>query len=185
MPVSNRQQGFTLLELVIAMAIFAVLGLACWRLFDGVIRAERSSSSHERDMRTLQRAIAVIERDALQVTAQPMVLRQGVLQLQRGNWRNPLDQARSEVLNVTYRLDKGTLWRESQGAGQPVPQQQKLLSNVRELQWRMYDDKQGWRSEWSVSRGQPASRPKALEITFSTQRVESIRRVLLLPGSGS
>ncbi|WP_347903427.1 type II secretion system protein GspJ [Pseudomonas purpurea] len=183
--MSNRQHGFTLLELVIAMAIFAVLGLACWRLFDGVIRAERISSSHERDMRTLQRAIAVIERDVLQVTTQPMVLSEGVLQLQRGNWRNPLDEARSEVLNVTYRLDKGTLWRESLSAELLGRQRQKLLSDVRELQWRLYDDKQGWRSEWPVSRGHPVYGPKALEITFSTQRFEPIRRVLLLPGSGS
>lgn len=115
MPVTTRQQGFTLLELVIAMAIFAVLGLASWRVFDGVVRAERSSASHEQYMRTLLRAVAVIERDVLQVTVHPLVLEQGVLQLQRGNWRNPLDQPRSELQNVTYRLDQGTLWRESLG----------------------------------------------------------------------
>ncbi len=178
----NRQQGFTLLELVIAMAIFALLGLACWRLFDGVVRAERSSASHERDMRTLQRTVAVIERDVLQVTAQPMVLEQNILQLQRGNWRNPLDQPRSELQNVIYRLDKGTLWRESQYPEQPQVQRQKLLTEVRELRWRLYDQS-GWRSERPPGGGKSVSRPKALEITFSTERFGSIRRVLLLPGS--
>ncbi|MGE8097389.1 type II secretion system protein GspJ [Pseudomonas fluorescens] len=180
----NKQHGFTLLELVIAMAIFALLGLASWRLFDGVVRAERSSSSHERDMRGLQRAIAVIERDALQVTAQPVVLQQNVLQLQRGNWRNPLDEPRSELQNVTYRLDKGTLWRESQPPDQPLVQRQKLLTGVRELRWRLYDQS-GWRSERPPGAGKSVSAPKALEITFSTERFESIRRVLLLPGSAS
>ncbi|RON10742.1 type II secretion system protein GspJ [Pseudomonas brassicacearum] len=180
----NKQHGFTLLELVIAMAIFALLGLASWRLFDGVVRAERSSSSHERDMRGLQRAIAVIERDALQVTAQPMVLQQNVLLLQRGNWRNPLDEPRSELQDVTYRLDKGTLWRESQRPEQPLVQRQKLLTGVRELHWRLYDQS-GWRSERPPGTRKSVSAPKALEITFSTERFESIRRVLLLPGSAS
>ncbi|MFS9669629.1 type II secretion system protein J, partial [Klebsiella pneumoniae] len=33
----NKQRGFTLLELVIALAIFALLGLASWRLFDTTV----------------------------------------------------------------------------------------------------------------------------------------------------
>ncbi|MCY1560659.1 Type II secretion system protein J [compost metagenome] len=63
----NRQSGFTLLELVIAMAIFALLGLASWGLFDGVVRAQQGTTAHEREFRRLQRAVAVIERDVLQV----------------------------------------------------------------------------------------------------------------------
>ena len=89
----NRQAGFTLLELVIALAIFALLGLASWTLFDGVVRVQRSTMTHEGEFRRLQRAVAVIERDLLHVTEQPIMLEQTQLQLQRGNWRNPLDQA--------------------------------------------------------------------------------------------
>ena len=63
--MTKPQAGFTLLELVIAIAIFALLGVACWRLFDGVLRAERSSSAHEQTLRGLQRAVALIERDML------------------------------------------------------------------------------------------------------------------------
>lgn len=181
----NRQEGFTLLELVIAMAIFALLGLACWRLFDGVVRAERSTAVHEQELRSLQRALAVIERDVLQVSAQPIVLKQTSLQLQRSNWRNPLDQPRSELQNVSYRLDKGTLWRESSSVEQPLLQRQKLLTEVSALSWRLFDSKTGWRNDWPVSRAKPAPRPKALEVTLSTGRFEQIRRVLLLPGSSS
>lgn len=185
MLVSNKQKGFTLLELVIAMAIFALLGLASWRLFDGVVRTERSTANHEREMRALQRAIAVIERDVLQVTTQPLVLEHGVLQLQRANWRNPLDQPRSEIQNINYRLEKGTLWRESAGATPSSLQRQKLLTEVLDLRWRLYDQKLGWRSDWPNIRTQPMTRPQALELTFSTARFEHIRRVLLLPGSAS
>ena len=66
----NNQTGFTLLELVIALAIFALLGLASWTLFDGVLRVQRSSMAHEREFRTLQRAVAVIERDLLHLHAE-------------------------------------------------------------------------------------------------------------------
>ena len=76
----NNHAGFTLLELVIALAIFALLGLASWTLFDGVLRVQRSSMAHEREFRTLQRAVAVIERDLLHITSQPLVLEQTLLQ---------------------------------------------------------------------------------------------------------
>lgn len=59
----NKQRGFTLLELVIALAIFTVLGLASWGLFDSVVRVQRGVTTHERELRSLQRAVAVIERD--------------------------------------------------------------------------------------------------------------------------
>lgn len=179
--VMNKQSGFTLLELVIAMAIFALLGLASWGLFDGVVRVKRGTTEHEREFRSLQRAVAVIERDVLHATDQPVVLQQSVLQLQRSHWRNPLDQPRSERQLLTYRLDNGTLWRESQGEGVPSVQRQKLLGDVRDLSWRVFDAQSGWSSDWPSGRG--VKRPMAVEVQFSTGRFEAIRRVLLLPGA--
>jgi general secretion pathway protein J len=172
----NKQAGFTLLELVIALAIFALLGLASWTLFDGVVRVQQGTMAHEREFRNLQRAVAVIERDLLHITEQPIVLEQTQLQLQRSNWRNPLDQPRSERQALTYRLDNGALWRDSRGEGTPVVQQQKLLDDVRHLSWRLFDGQSGWRND------QIGTLPLALEMQVSAGRFEGIRRVLLLPG---
>lgn len=177
----NRQSGFTLLELVIAMAIFALLGLASWGLFDGVVRAQQGTTAHEREFRRLQRAVAMIERDLLQSTEAPVVLQPTGLQLQRSHWRNPLDQPRSERQTLTYRLDNGVLWRESQGEGTPILQRQKLLDDVRDVSWRLFDRHSGWRNEWPS--GRDANAPLAVELQLSAGRFEAIRRVLLLPGA--
>jgi general secretion pathway protein J len=177
----NKQTGFTLLELVIAMAIFALLGLASWTLFDGVVRMQQGSVAHERELRNLQRAIAVIERDVLHVTPQPVVLQQTQLQWQRGSWRNPLDLPRSERQELSYRLTDGALWRESRAEGSTVVQQQKLLDDVRELRWRLFEARTGWRSDWPT--GPNVKAPLAVEMQLSAGRYQAIRRVMLLPGA--
>ncbi|WP_339481002.1 MULTISPECIES: type II secretion system protein GspJ [unclassified Pseudomonas] len=174
----NRQSGFTLLELVIAIAIFALLGLASWRLFDSVVRTQQGTGQHERDIRALQRAVGVIERDVWQAVAGSVVLAPGRLQLQRSHWRNPLDQPRSERQTVRYRLEGVALWRDSVGEGEdrPLVQQQKLLDDVHGLSWRVFDRQRGWHSETAGD-----TSPLALELIVSVGRFEQVRRVLLLP----
>ncbi|TWC10533.1 MULTISPECIES: type II secretion system protein GspJ [unclassified Pseudomonas] len=172
----NRQSGFTLLELVIAIAIFALLGLGSWRLFDGVVRTQQGAGSHEREIRALQRAVGIIERDVWQSVASSIKLTPQGLQLQRSQWRNPLDQPRSERQAVHYRLKGGALWRDSRGEGVDIVQHQKLLDDVHSLTWRLFDPKRGWHAETGG-----ASSPLALELIMSTGRFEQIRRVLPLP----
>lgn len=177
----SKQSGFTLLELVIAIAIFALLGLASWTLFDGVVRVQQGMATHERELRSLQRAVSVIERDLLHITEQPIVLEQTQLRWQRSNWRNPLDQPRSERQTLSYRLENNALWRDSQGEGTSIVQRQKLLDDVRHLSWRLFDSQRGWRSDWPTAKD--AKAPLAVEMQVSAGRFEAIRRVLLLPGA--
>lgn len=177
----SKQNGFTLLELVIAIAIFALLGLASWTLFDGVVRVQQGMASHERELRNLQRAVAVIERDLLHITEQPIVLERTQLQGQRSHWRNPLDQPRSERQALTYRFENAELWRDSRGEGTQVVQRQKLLDDVRHLSWRLFDSQSGWRSDWPS--GPNVKAPLAVEMQLSAGRFEAIRRVLLLPAA--
>ena len=182
--MNKPQGGFTLLELVIAMAIFTLLGVGCWRLFDGVVRAERASSAHDQALRSLQRAVALIERDVLHVRTSRkspgIVLYPDRLNLSRGNWRNPLDQPRSELQEVSYQLEQGVLWRYSQGLGLAHVQKQKVLTGVTGLSWRLYDSQTGWRSDWPIGKGAPKEAPQALQFMLSAGRFTQIRRVILL-----
>lgn len=178
----NEVRGFTLLELLIALALFALLGVACAGLLHSVLRSERDSAAYVREMRGLQRALAVIERDLLQARSAAgraaVVLDGNLLNLQRGNWLNPLEQPRSDWQEVSFTLQEGSLWRYSQGDRQSA-ERQLLLAQVATLGWRVLGQDEVWHARWPVAR----SRPLAVELTLSSPLVSDIRRVFLLPGA--
>jgi general secretion pathway protein J len=170
----NSAKGFTLLELLIALALFSLLALGCWRLFDSLVRAERQSSEHAQQLRQLQRAVAVIERDLLHVMLAPGIRINGnLLNLQRLDWRNPLDQPRSEWQEVTYSLEGTQLWRYSRGDS-GARQNQRLLDDVRSLRWQVLDAKGSWQGSGGIRQ------PRAVELLLDTGRYSDIRRLLIL-----
>src|SRR3990167_1287212 len=102
-------RGFTLLELLIAIAIFAAMARTTYRMLDSVLQTDRVTRDHELQLRELVRAMAAFERDVLQVQARPTRdpfgdpraallgedLDNPALELTRSGWRNPLGQPRS------------------------------------------------------------------------------------------
>ena len=122
--------GFTLLEILVAMAIFTLIGLASTAVLSSVIDSDELSTERFGKLQTLQRAMLTLERDILQATARPIrvegetnpvVLSGGGdlfqsetdgLGLVRSGWHNPqLMLPRSTLQAVAYRLQEGQLQR--------------------------------------------------------------------------
>ncbi|QOD13602.1 type II secretion system minor pseudopilin GspJ [Psychrobacter sp. 28M-43] len=61
------QRGFTLLELMVAMAIFAMLAVAGWQVFDGVNRARERAKFHADNLAVLQYAYLQLQQDMGQI----------------------------------------------------------------------------------------------------------------------
>lgn len=63
------QRGFTLLELMVAMSIFAMLAVAGWQVFDSVNRARDQAQVHADNLAVLQYAYLQMQQDLQQVVA--------------------------------------------------------------------------------------------------------------------
>ncbi len=199
----RRERGFTLLELLIAVAIFALLALATYRMLSSVMQADTATREHEQQLRELVRAMAAFERDVLQVTsrpvrdpfgeARPALLGEDgdatALEFTRTGWRNPLGAARSRLQRVRWELSgeqwQRRYWNVLDQAQDSQPQVQAVLDGVTSFKLR-YMDRQGqWQPSWPPSDGTDSQRleqlPRALELVLEHRRYGQIRRVLRLP----
>ena len=195
-----RARGFTLFEILVAIAIFAILGLAANQLLSQVIRAEHSSRDRGERLAQLQRAMTMIERDSLQIVARPVrdelggtrpALVGGVdelIELTRLGWRNPLGLERAEEQRVAYVLDGQqlvrTYWAVLDRAEDSKPVRQVLLAGVERASVEFVTSDGNVRSFWpadGTDAAGPAPLPRALRWHLTVVPFGDIERVIELP----
>ena len=145
-----RRFGFTLIEMLVALAVFAVIGLMSNRLLIQIIdMAERTEARGERLVEA-QRAVEIIRRDIQQLAHRSVrdelgdshpgfeIDRVGLLQFTRRGWANPLGHNRSELQRVAYARVEGALfrlyWPVLDRARDSMPIRQLLLSDVTDME---------------------------------------------------
>lgn len=176
--VSNDQSGFTLVELLIALALFALLGIACSKLFDLAWRAEQGISARSQSLRELQRLFTTLDHDALHAVTwhRPLYLDRRQLTFGSAGWRNPLDLPRSELQQVSYRFSDGELWRHAVGDNGAATRR-RLLREAKLIQWQVL----GMDHQW-LDACEPPCRPAALRLTVEHPLFGTVTRLLRWPG---
>lgn len=74
MKKTRRQRGFTLLEIMIALTIFAVISTLARQILDGAMRTSSATDASAAKLNQLQRARSLMERDFSSFRRAPRVM---------------------------------------------------------------------------------------------------------------
>lgn len=66
-------RGFTLIEMMVALVIMAIIGLMAWRGLDGLIRGKERIEAHATQQRDLQYVLTLLDRDCLSMVIDDQV----------------------------------------------------------------------------------------------------------------
>ena len=195
--MKHRSCGFTLLEVLVAMSIFAIIGLAANQMLRTASTIHDQVEVRSADYLALVKAITVLERDISQFVPRgirdefgdyrpALAINNGafVLELTRTGWRNPLGFPRSSLQRVAYSLTDQTLsrhfWLVLDRAEDSQFISQEILSEVMDFQISIIDV-DGNREVFFEQETGANALPLGLELRISTEQFGDLLRVYDLP----
>lgn len=162
-----RSKGFTLLELLVAMAIFSFLSAAMYTGIRQIVLEREVLVEQMESLTRLQRTVRYLNSDFSQLHPRDVRDELGrdriaalssdpsqdfAVQLSRDGWRNPALAARGTLQRVQYRLDEEILVREYWPAMDNVlgaePRELELLTDVEKFEIAYLDGNQEWVPDW-------------------------------------
>jgi general secretion pathway protein J len=197
---NSKEQGFTLLEVLIAIAIFSMISMSSFSIFNTVIKSNESSKIRTDRINELQRGFLLIERDLLQIAKRSIRLNgeepqedflyadnnsfsdsQSTLAFVRHGWTNPgLLLPRSNMQSVAYQLNDETFERLHFNFVDAIqgqePKIRKLITEIEALSFEFYYDKK-WQKEMVKK-----TLPKAIAVELMTKDYGLIRKEFLVAG---
>lgn len=196
-----RQRGFTLVEMLVALTIFALMSVLAYRGLNAVLETRAHLSEDNRRWRDIALTLSQLEQDLSMVVDRPV--------RDSGDLLSPALVGNPQALGATdaqlsfsrmgmawvsgvpadvqrhgYRLNNGTIeqlvWPVLDQAPHSEPAVYPLLERVKRFELRYLDSTGNWQPRWPLP-GVAAPLPVALEVVVELDHGGTVTRVFALP----
>ncbi len=195
-------RGFTLLELLVALSIFAAIGVMAYGGLSSVTRQQVQTGKYSDRMHDLQLAYRILQRDLEQFVDRsirnefgdvlPALMAGGSyrgVEFTRGGHPNPAGFLRSNVQRVAYLMDDDRLlrrsWRVLDRSQDSLPDEQVLVEGAQNFVMRYLDQNNSWQESWppasAANVAGPPQWPLAVEIQLSLEDLGVLKWIFRLP----
>lgn len=200
----QRVRGFTLLELLVALSIFAAIGVMAYSGLANVMRQQAQTEIYSDRMQDLQLAYRIFQRDLEQFVGRdirneygdvaPALVAGGSyagVEFTRIGHPNPANFLRSNLQRVAYVMDDERLlrrsWRVLDRSQDTEPDEQVLVEKVDDFVMRYLDQQNNWQERWpplqdvADEASEQPQWPLAVEVQLSLDDLGMLKWLFRLP----
>ena len=200
MNLSRHNAGFTLIEVVIALTVFAILGTMAFSGLNAILKWQTDLDDQSRQLLAVQMTMKYMERDFNQVIlrsirdqygdTQPAFLakEENSLDLTHSGWRNPAGLSRSAIQRISYQIDDEDnlvrySWNRLDGALTEDAREVILVEGIEEIDWQFISQQDEQLDQWPPLNADPnfTGLPAAVAVTFNVKPFGEINRIFTLP----
>lgn len=198
---NRRSRGFTLIEVLVALAIFGMLAAIAYGTLGQTLSNAEVLTDRMQRLQSLQRTMRYLSEDFMQLA--PRAVREDLgdnlapalhtdvqsdfaVELTHGGWSNPAALPRGTLQRVAYRLEENELvryhWTVLDRTLSNEPAGRALLDEVDSIVFRFMQENGDWTEQWPPE-NRPGilglrQRPRAVEIVLTLTDTTEIRRLL-------
>lgn len=172
---SSRSAGFTLIELIVVIGIFALMAAMAYGGLSAVLRTRQDVEHALSNTADLQRAYWLMRDDFQNGVARSILDNDDQVEyalqytgldrrvdFTRAGWPNPLDLPRATLRRIGYFYDDAKqrlmrrTWPVLDRAPRTAPVDTDLLDHVRSVRWRFLDQNGRWQTDWPTQAAREA-----------------------------
>lgn len=199
--IRRVQSAFTLIEVLVALAVFGVLSLLAYMTLGQTLSNADMLTERMDRLQSIQRTMSYLGSELLQTVPRPVRAELGdapvpallsnfgaefSLQLTHGGWPNPAGVPRSTMQRTAYRIEDGELlryhWNVLDRTVNNVPIATVMLEDVESLTFRFLQANGEWSDQWPPLAAQAsplnADRPRAVQIVLSLADEGELTRIV-------
>lgn len=200
-----RARGFTLVELLVAIFIFAIVSAIAMGGYNELVKQSDIASAGAARTREVQAAVQRLTMDFTSLEPRPVreplgdsvepALRadartERIAEFTHSGWSNPAGMPRSTLQRVSYRLEDKKLMREYWVVLDRTltgePERALLVDRVKRIEFRFMDGNRSWHEQWPPlgysAPDAPQLRPIAVEVTLELEDWGEIKRLIEVSG---